>query len=209
MHGLLYGGYFADHFHVGLSLRYASNSADTERDIVVGSFSQTARADFDSGISGARLELGLSDIRLGRFFVQPLAAVSLTRRDQDGFTETGAPGLNLTVDDEDADSAVGTVGFRLYRNYFMGEGTWITPKISLNWLHEFGDEDRRTRAAFEAMSANLFIVEGTELPRDTGQIRIGWTATTRDNLQFYLNYDGQASSDPFEHALSLRARFLW
>lgn len=209
VHGLLYGGYFSEHLHLGVSVRFADNSIDTERDITVGAFSQTAKADFDGSTIGARLELGLSDLRLGKFYLQPLGSIGITRSDQDGFTETGAPGLNLTVDDEEVDSVQGGLGFRLYRNYFMDEGTWITPELSLRWLHEFGDEDRRIRAAFEAAPATFFIVEGTELPSDTGQLHLGWTATTSDQLQFYMNYDGQFSSDLLEHSLSLGARFLW
>ncbi len=159
-YGSLYrGASFAD-----VVLSYGWSDVDTERRIAYqdfgGSVDRLAKGSTDGNEYYISLNIGHSfDVR--GFKLDPLVRFFYLDGEFDGFTETGAGGLDLTVDKQGFESMSLTASGQLSYTFLPSWGV-ITPYVRLEYTSEFEDsaDGVRYRFAndpFDAADASLLI----------------------------------------------------
>jgi autotransporter-associated beta strand protein len=210
--GALYGGYASPRFRASASLRAAWNDLDSKRRIVFAppaTLDRSAKADFDGWDYGGRFETGLNFFRLGGAVFEPLAAFSYARVEQEGFSESGAGSLDLSVKSQHVTSCESGVGARIHGSFQIDELIWMTPELRGRWTHEFCDLDRRLSARIGGTPGASYVVRGAERPRDGGVAGVSWTVTHADRLHFFAEYDAVIDSRLLQHSVAVGLEALF
>ena len=131
---------------------------DTERNISVGAINRTASSDADGGqfFVAAR---GGWDFTEGALTWGPVASGEVTVWDVDGFTETGAGGLNMTVGDQDGVSLRGSLGLRAAYEMKQSWGV-VSPNVHLGVAARSGDDNLVSTGFVGPISAFTVPVDG-------------------------------------------------
>jgi len=108
--GTLYGDYTAPTFYVQGMIGYAMNEADVQRTIDLGSLLRTAKGNYDSDQYMASIGGGMPMYLEGDTYFTPTVGLAYTSVKSDAFTETGSGNLNLTVNPDDVDAAIMSIG---------------------------------------------------------------------------------------------------
>lgn len=138
--GASVAGFVQNRFANGASLRgflgYQDLSFDSERNIFIpGNPVQTAQGDTDGSVFFAGVTGDLPIYKTQTFDFGLMAAVEYYDTEIDGFTETGAGILNLTVGDQNTDMTVARLGVRA-RGAFGN----LRPYGHLAWATRNGDD---------------------------------------------------------------------
>ena len=152
----LYGTYYgADAFFVDGVLRGGYGDYESNRHIFIpnpggvdidndgnpdGDLDRTAQGDFDSWFVDLGVRAGY-DINLNGPTITPSIGADFVYADIDGFEETGAGGLNLAFEDQQAKSLTANLG--VAASYPISfEGGVLTPSVNAAWNLELaGDDD--------------------------------------------------------------------
>lgn len=150
----------SDDFESATPMRY---------DIAGHPVSQVALAETEGDELVASVGLGF-DRPSGGFSFQPALRLTYTDAAIDGYTETfvsgpgsaidpvtGQPfghGMELTVDEQQIESLISTVGATLAWNVGTGGGVFV-PQLRANWHHEFEDDARAIVTRFAATPSNI------------------------------------------------------
>ncbi len=133
------------------ALAYTWHDYDTSRAITTGVFSQTASADYDGGTFNAQLrarygfELAAAESNI---VFSPIVGFDFGEGRTDGFSETGAGGLNIITDSSSFSSRRSVLGFEIANTFSAGQKT-VKASIGAQWLHEFADVSQTTNLALE------------------------------------------------------------
>ena len=154
---------------------------------------------------GYKLELGGS----AGAFVTPFARLQASTTTQQGFTETGADALNLTLASQTASSFRSILGARIGAGLDTGWHDKLNMAFRLGWAHEYADTAHPVAASFAAAPAASFITTGAATPRDG--VILGLSADTRisDATSLYARYDGDLAGDTQNHAFTAGIRMVW
>jgi outer membrane autotransporter protein len=183
-----------------------------DRDIAFAApstLSRTADSEFDGIDLGGHAEAAFDLVEVAGITVQPLASFRYAHLQQDAFEETGAGSLSLSADEEEIDSLVSGLGARLHALVDLGDGFSIRPELRGGWLHEFGDRERKLEARIGGVPGVSYSVRGTELPRDSGTLGLGWIVSNRGRLHVFAEYDLGINSDLLQHSASIGFALLW
>lgn len=174
----LYAGYTTGNWNLSGSLNIARNSNHTERRLAFGSLQQTAIADFRSRSLSLYGE-ATYDIPMSDWILRPLAGLSWTHGKTDGFTESGAPGLNLQVDPRSEHSVKTLLGAKAV--LAVGDNIQLQPRLI--WSHDFGNANAPMTSQFQD-SGIVFSTYGAEIPRDSliGGLTLSGQANSRLSL---------------------------
>jgi len=206
----LYLGQVTPRYYVDVAARFAYSSINTNREISFTQPSRTAKASFDGLSYGAHLAGGLNVADFAGIVFQPVAGFDYVRLYRESITEKGANSLNLFVPSENLNSIVTKLGARLFGQFQIADGLWFLPDLNVRWMHEFGDNQRAIDAKLAgAVSGGNWAVSSVSWPRDTAVIGVGWTITTRNHFQLYLDYDATVGSGVFENGFGGGARIVW
>lgn len=179
----LYAGYATGNWNFSGSLSLARNSNHTERRLAFGSLQQTAIADFRSR-SLALYGEATYDIPMSNWILRPLAGLSWTHGKTDGFTESGAPGLNLQVNPRSEHSVKTLLGAKAV--LAAGDNIQLQPRLI--WSHDFGNANAPMTSQFQD-SGIVFSTYGAEIPRDS--LIGGLTLSGQANSHLSLFADAQ------------------
>lgn len=157
----VYGSYNADKYYFDGYVSYGWNDYETKRVIVFPSVNREARSETDGKQHEVTGTVGYNGTR-GVTQFTPYVRASRISIDIDGFTETGAAGLNLVIEDQAIDSLVSVVGAQLAWN-FSGRAI-LTPHVRGEWYHEFDDDSRTIVARYAADPLQLPFAVGTDEP---------------------------------------------
>ncbi len=146
----VYGSFYRGASYVDAVLSYGWSDVDTERKIAYqdfgGSVDRTARGSTDGNEYYISLNLGHSFDFSGIKF-DPLVRFFYLDGDFDGFTETGAGGLDLTVDKQGFESMSLTASGQLSYTFLPSWGV-VTPYVRLEYTSEFEDSADGVRYRF-------------------------------------------------------------
>jgi outer membrane autotransporter protein len=128
---------------------------------------------------------------------------------QDSYTETGAPGANLTVDSVDTYSARSGLGGKIAANFGSYEGWVFTPNARAAWLHEFNDQAPDMTTTYAAAGGTTFTTNGLKMATEAAQIGVGLDMASCENLTVSLKYDAEVKDKFDSHTglLQVRAEF--
>ena len=128
---------------------------------------------------------------------------------QNGYDETGADSLNLSLGGIDANSLRSILGGRLQLTPGVVTRQRWNPELRVLWLHEFLDTDFSVTSNFAPIGGGGFAIQGLDLGRDwaicggglRGEFARGWSA--------YANYDAQVNDQQLLHVGSLGFTYEW
>jgi fibronectin-binding autotransporter adhesin len=206
----LYSGYRSGPFYAIGSLGYAYNDQTVKRVVAVSGLATstaTASPHADQFLSAAEIGYDLK-VRYG-ITVTPLAGVQATVISQEGYTESGAGALDLTVGSKTTNSVRALAGARIAKSFALGAGQAITFESHAAWAHELTSDDRAVSAQFAAAPGTGFIVDGARPKRDSAVVEVGVAAPLSNMLSLYLRYDGDLNGSDDAHGVSGGLRLSW
>jgi len=203
--GSLYGSYFTDRMYVDATLSYGRQHYRNSRKIKVGDLNGTAHSSHDGDVYSAHGETGWN-LRLDRWTLQPFAALRYTLLDEQGYTESGAEGVNLRVKGRKTDALISNLGLR-FACHFEKDDWLCIPEATVAWDHDFDLDDRRITAAFDGSPTTTFVTEGRDIDRDGLVLGAGLTLIRKNNLSLSVKYTGELRSHYKAHGLTGGIRY--
>lgn len=180
---------------------------DVTRRIAVDTVDVTATGDYFGYEFDLFFEKGWN-WRWGETHFQPFIGVQYIALTHNGFTESGAGGLNLTTRRQDFDSLRGTFGARLARQYYYHGRLW-TPEFRAQYVQEFLDDGQSVFSTFAGGNNVAFGVEGVKLGREHAVFGLGLTGQLSDRTKIYGNYDLQTSRGHIANTGSAGLEVRW
>ncbi|MBN9090041.1 MAG: autotransporter domain-containing protein [Reyranella sp.] len=203
----LYGSFHDAGFYADALLGYAYTDNRMRRTILVpGLAPRIATGGGGGNQLQGQLETGY---RIGLYepaaaAVTPFVRLQAASSSSNGFTETGADSLNLSVAQQTTTSLRTTLGAAL--DGTIG-GAALT--VRLGWTHEHADTARPMTAAFAGAPGTPFTVYGATPQRDSAAIGFSANLPVGDATRLYARYDGEIGGGSDNHALSVGLRMTW
>lgn len=165
-----------------------------------------ANADFDSDTLFASLEAGRSYAAGNGTTITPKALVNYVHYDAEDYTETGAGGASLRVDNDALNIFEIGVGADLSWNHQQADGSYLQPKLDLGVRYDvIGDEVESTNTL--TGNGATFKTEGFDPAQVTFNVGAGLTYFSTMNWDFSAQYDFEYKEDYDAHAGTLRASY--
>jgi fibronectin-binding autotransporter adhesin len=205
--GLIYGRY--DHgkfFFADAQAGYAFNNYDLSRGIAFSTINRTASSDADGHDVSSQLRIG-AKLDSGGFNIVPSVSLRYDRLQRDGFTESGADSLNLTVRSKSFTALRSLIGSRVSYALKLDEnGIELEPYAGVHWQHDFRDSAVPVEARFSGIGID---VHGTEPGRDAAMLQVGTAAVLDDQFTLFAGYDAEIRTRQTDHAVSVGMRYRW
>ncbi|MEN8130590.1 MAG: autotransporter outer membrane beta-barrel domain-containing protein [Pseudomonadota bacterium] len=210
----VYGLYYLDEFYFNGVVSYGFNDYDTSRGVVIPSnnpsrdpIDATASATTDSDQISLAGTVGYEFSRDAMTF-GPYLRGDYLDVDIDGYTESGAGGLNLVIDKQSLKSLTSALGGQLSYSLSQNFGI-VVPHGRLEWIHEFEDASRSISARYLHNVNNTFWTAPSDDPdRDYFTLGIGVSTVFRGGIQAFLDYQTLlAKQDINEHVFTLGGRY--
>ncbi|WP_293341553.1 choice-of-anchor F family protein [Parvibaculum sp.] len=195
-------------FNADVMLGYSWLDYDNERRIVFGGINQTASSNTDGTQTTAALRAGYN-FAFGDVIAGPSAQLQHLDLSVDGYTETGAGVLSMTVNDMDFESTTLWLGGQVSMPVEVASGT-LRPSAHLHWVKEFEDGSNSVGTTFTGGTVPFTTPLDS---RDENYIRGGVGVSSslgNDGMNVALNYDGTFAHDDYsEHraTLSVQVKF--
>ena len=154
---------------------------------------------------GYRVDLGGTP----GYFVTPFALLQGSVVTQNGFTETGAQSLDLSVAQQTTNSLRTIFGAQVGAAMDVGLRDKIAGQLRLGWSHEYSDTARPVTASFVSAPAVPFTVFGAAPTRDGAVIGFSVSTAIAEATGVYLRYEGTISGQDSGHALTAGLRVTW
>jgi autotransporter-associated beta strand protein len=142
-------------------------------------------------------------------FVTPFARLQGSTSTQDGFSESGADSLNLTVAQQTTQSLRTVLGAQLGAAIDAPWHEKLNLTLRAGWSHEFADLNRPVTSAFAGAPALTFTTQGAIAPRDGAVLGLGGNTAIAERTTVYLRYDGDFAGGNTNHVLSAGVRYVW
>ncbi|MGV8997016.1 MAG: autotransporter domain-containing protein [Parvibaculaceae bacterium] len=186
-------------FHLDGQLGFGFN--DYEQSHLIHAFGLRADADYHGWQYFANLTAGY-DLSLGeRATLTPYVGLHVAHFTNDGYTETGAGLLNMTIDDYSDNAISHDIGAKVATTFDTSLGK-VTPSLKLGWLHDYGGNP----ASVSGSLAGVTFTSATPSISENGlAIGAGLEIAKSDTLTLALDYDGDLRSDYQSHTASLKA----
>jgi uncharacterized protein with beta-barrel porin domain len=192
----LYGTYYAGPLYVDGLAGFTWHDYDTTRRIVYApapgapgeAVDRTATGDTDGRQFTINVGTGY-DVRLGAATLTPYGRVEYLRLTVDEYTERGALGLDLAIEDQTAESLLTVLGARLAHAFGTPIGV-VVPQVRGEWRHEFLNNSQLIRAKFANDPFNVVFTIPTDRPdRDYFAVGAGVSSVFRKGIAAFLDYE--------------------
>jgi autotransporter-associated beta strand protein len=208
----LYGGFTQDRVYADALFGYAYSYNQMWRNIAIPglqprtALGQTGANQWYGQLEGGyRFDLGTS----ANAFVTPFARLQGYSGTQNGFTETGAQSLNLTVAQQTTNSLRSVLGATLGGSVDLGWREKLALQLRLGWSHEYADVNRPVTATLAGAPAMPFTTWGVSPTRDGAVLGLGANTAIAEATQVYLRYEGNIAGQDSAHALTAGLRMTW
>ncbi|HTG24347.1 MAG TPA: autotransporter outer membrane beta-barrel domain-containing protein, partial [Reyranella sp.] len=143
------------------------------------------------------------------YFITPFALLQGSTATQNGFTETGAQSLNLSVAQQTTSSLRTIFGAQVGAAMDVGLRDRIAGQLRLGWSHEYADTARPVTASFTGAPSVPFTVFGAAPTRDGAVIGFSASTAIAEAMGIYLRYEGTIAGQDSSHALTAGLRVTW
>jgi uncharacterized protein with beta-barrel porin domain len=208
----LYGGFVQDKVYADALFGYAYSYNQMWRNIAIPglqprtALGQTGANQWYGQLEGGyRFDLGTS----ANAYVTPFARLQGYSGTQNGFTETGAQSLNLTVAQQTTNSLRSVLGATLGGSVDLGWREKLALQLRLGWSHEYADVNRPVTATLAGAPAMPFTTWGVSPTRDGAVLGLGANTAIAEATQVYLRYEGNIAGQDSAHALTAGLRMTW
>lgn len=198
----VYAMYESGNFYTELMVGGSYNSYDIERSALGGiAQGSTSSSSFD-----AYLGTGY-DIHVNQWTITPMASLLYSAVSIDGFDESGSL-QPLRIDSQNQSSLRSRIGLRAAYTAICGSAR-VTPSLSLQWQHEFLDNELAISSRFANGAGSPFSVHGPEIGRDSALVTAGVNVAW-DRYAIYLAYQAQLCRRNYDsHTLLAGFRVSW
>jgi uncharacterized protein with beta-barrel porin domain len=208
----LYAGFAQDKVHADALVGYAYTWNQMWRQIAIPglqprtALGQTGANQFFGQLeTGYRVDIGTS----ANAFVMPFARLQAYTGTQNGFAETGAQSLNLTVAQQTTNSLRTVLGAQIGGVLDLGWREKLAMQFRLGWSHEYADVGRPVTATLAGAPAMPFTTWGVSPQRDGALIGVGANTAVAEATSVYFRYEGNVSGQDNAHALTAGLRMTW
>jgi outer membrane lipase/esterase len=190
--GALYATYFSGGLYVTAGGTYVGDSwGKLERNTFVAG--EVAAGSTQGRTTGLKVESGY-DFDLGGIHAGPVVEARYANIHIDGYTESGAPGMNQQVDHQNFDTLVGAFGGQLSFNTHVGELA-LSPHLRVTYDHEFEDGPRDVVTRLVSQSL-LNITTPLDAPsRDSVRVGGGLDIGMGPNMSALVDFNATAGRD--------------
>ena len=180
---------------------------DNDRKIVIGALSRLAQSETDGKQWSIAARTGYN-FDLTPVIIGPSVEYHFYDLDVDGYSETGAGGLNMTIDDMEFKSQTIWLGAKASMPIVSGNGV-IEPHASVHWVKELDDEGFLVGTQFtEGVLPFLTPIDARDKEYARANIGVTGNFTTSSGLpvELSVNYDGTFGNTDFsQHRFQLKA----
>ena len=208
----LYGSFTQGPVYVDALAAYAYNANQLWRPINIPglqprtAFGQTAGNQFLGQVeTGWRFDLGGA----AAYYVTPFGLLQGSTVTQNGFTETGAQSLNLSVAQQTTSSLRTVFGAQVGAAMDVGLRDRVAAQLRFGWSHEYSDTARPVTASFTGAPGVPFTVFGAAPTRDGAVIGFSASTAIAEAMGVYLRYEGNIAGQDSSHALTAGLRVTW
>ncbi len=187
-----YAAYLPKPFYAYGSLGYALNLFNLQRDFNFGTLSRAASSSSTGNQLNGYGEMGY-DLRLNPVVLTPALNLSYSKLWLNGFTETGAGALDLTVGPQNAQSLQTGVGGKIAVPMQRNSVT-VTPQAYAFYQHEYSDSSRiiDARLSQGGGAFNYLTDDFNGAPhRNFAVLGANVTIATKNNLKVQLDYNAE------------------
>ena len=185
-------------------LSFGWNDYTESRNVLVpGTVDSTANGNFSGQTYTAFATTGYRLFAQG-FTVTPLVSLQYTHMNLDSYAEsgaqTGAAGLNLSVNSQSYDFLESGLGVTAARAFSSGNGTYV-PEVLFKWFHELVNPRLQNTFAEALFPSQSFTLQGPRTAADTLNPGVGLTflscACTAKTWSLEAVYDYYWSADNY------------
>ena len=206
LQGTIYGSYdMGGHYFDG-SFSYAKNSYDNRRNITVGAVNRIALADYNADQLILQGQYGQEYTYDDDIYISPYVGLLYANLDIDGYTETGAGALNLTVDGQSYETLESFLGVSASMEMETGNDTIVIPEIHAAWRYEFFDEIQVNNSTYTGGGA-LFTTNGFDPANHSINIGISYSMFREENIDIKFSYDFDTKADYQSHSGLINIRY--
>ncbi|MDR3450843.1 MAG: autotransporter domain-containing protein [Alphaproteobacteria bacterium] len=211
----LYGGAGLDGFTLDGTVLAGYNEGDADRQISL--INATAHGHSTGYGMGANLGVGYPLHLDDAAIFTPSVGMAYTFNHQNAYTETGAPGANLAIPDNNKSMLQSQIGATLSRDFKIPNNNirqtedTLTPEIHAGWLHYITNPGNNITESFDGIAGSSFASSGTAPDRDAGVGGLGIKYTPGDayGLSFYGRYDATMSANEKNQQVTAGVRVSW
>jgi outer membrane autotransporter protein len=142
--------------------------------------------------------------RAGLLAITPFARLQGSTIGRNGYLESGANSLDLTVAGETTNSVRTTIGADV-----STEIHHMNFDVRLVWERENSDTGRPMSASLSGAPGDAFTVYGAPPERDSAVVGFSFKTHVADNTELYARHDGEISAGAENHAFTAELRMTW
>lgn len=161
--------------------------------------------DYNGETYTARVGGGYHFLTYNGLDITPNAALTYYFNHTEGYTETGAGGLNNIVQSSDQNALIGRIGADVGYSWNYGS-MLVRPVVRAAYMYDFVGDQLDTTSQFTGGGAT-FKVKDASPERSSFDVGASLNIARTDNISFSADYDYQGRSDYSAHSGMLRARY--
>ncbi|MGQ0583242.1 MAG: autotransporter outer membrane beta-barrel domain-containing protein [Reyranella sp.] len=208
----LYASFTPSSFYIDALAGYGYNDNQMLRQIMIlGLPTRTAQGRTGANQFTAQAETGYKVDIFPRAdaSITPFARLQAATVTQNGFTESGANSLNLSVAQQTTNSVRSILGAELAGFIDAGWRDRLGVQLRLGWAHEYADTSRPMTATFAGAPTLGFTVYGAAPQRDAAILGLAANTAIAESWGLYLRYDGEVGTGIDNHVFSAGLRMSW
>jgi outer membrane autotransporter protein len=195
----VYGSYSAERLFVDTAISYGRQSFQNYRNLEVGTLQRTAESEHGANAWSAYLSGGYN---LGRNFwsLAPLASLQYLHLAEEAFSEEGAGGVSLNVEERKTNTLVSDLGLRLGMGFDTSRGNLLT-ELFAAWRHDFAIDQGTITASFADTPQELFTIDAADTQADGLLLGASLVFKSSDRFSAALKYNLELRGDYSSNSL--------
>ncbi len=196
----LYGTWYSGDLYVDVIGTYTWIDYDTERLSNTAGGVARFRASPEANSYGGTVQIGY-DMSQDALSFSPYLRLDYLDVEIDDFTERGAVGVRLNVDDQDFESFTGALGVRGSMAVSRDWGV-LVPTLYGEWEHEFEDDGHTIKARFVGDPTNTtFRAETNDPDENYFVVGGGLSAVLKGGTQLFVEYSILLGHDDIDNQI--------
>ncbi len=184
---IIYGTWYKEAFNVDVLIGSAEGEIETTRQVTVSSISNTIGGKTDTQQTFISIASGYS-FNNNALSYGPYASFDYITGEIDAYEERGTVGLEVSVDEQDVDSKVFTMGGQVSYAISTDWGV-VVPHARAEWKKELDDDRDIITGRFSSIAGSTFSIEADDFDDNWIRAAVGVSATFRYGLSAYIDYD--------------------
>lgn len=159
--------------------------------------------------AGYRVDIGPVGGAAAEAYLTPFARLQGYTGAQNGFSETGAQSLNLTVAAQTTNSLRSVIGAQLGGSVDLGWREKLAAQLRLGWSHDYASTARPVTATLAGAPLAPFTTYGVAPQRDAAVVGFSAGTAIAEATSVYLRYEGTISGADSAHGITAGVRMSW